>query len=239
MEIKRNILFSIDDVIKSLLWLEKSKSDSIFESYTFEFCKWLYDKYGIATTCNCLYSDGINNLSVISKRFRKEFEENSDWLKFSFHGWDFEKSYEQSNYQDAFNDISVVHSELKRICGKKSLTNVVRTHFFSGSDEAVEAWIDAGIIQILTADDNRNGKGINYNLNDRDISNLATQHAIFKSGICFRKTDIRVENIFLKKQKCMCCENSDTIVVFTHEKYLNEDWMRPIVDEIMNSIRNS
>lgn len=231
-----NISFSIDDVIKSLLWLEKSKTKSIFESYTFDFCKWLYDRYGISITCNCLYSDGINNLSTVSERFREEFEENSDWLKFSFHGWNFEKSYEQSNYHDAFNDISVVNSEIIRICGKKALSNIVRTHFFSGSEEAVEAWIDAGITEILTADDDRTGKGINYNLNDTDIYNLSTKHTILKSGIRFTKTDIRIENIYLKKGKCVYYKDNDEIVIFTHEKYLNEDWMKPTVDELINSL---
>ena len=215
---KKNIQFSIDDVIKSLLWLENQKPQSIFESYTFDFCKWLYDKYGIPITCNCLFSDGINNLSVVSEKFRKEFEENSSWLKFSFHGWNFEKSYELSNYDDAFNDIIVVNSEIIRICGKKSLSTIIRTHFFSGSEEAVKAWIDAGV---------------------QEIYNLTTKHTILKSGIRFTKTDIRVEDIFFNKKKITYCKDNDEIVLFTHEKYLHEDWMKATVDELINSIRGT
>lgn len=231
---KLNVQFSIDDVIKSLLWLERSKANSIFESYTFDFCKWLYDNFDIPVTCNCLYSDGISNLSTVSEKFRNEFEENSDWLKFSFHGWDFDKSYERVGYQEAFNDISVVNSEIVRICGKAALTNRIRTHFFSGSEEAVSAWKDAGIVEILTADDDRVGEGINYNLSNREVNNLAINHFIFKSGICFRKSDIRIENLNFKNEKYVNCKNNNEVVIFTHEKYLNEDWIRPTIKELLN-----
>ena len=36
--------FSIDDVIDSLVWLTNKDSSSIFESYTFSFAKFIYEK---------------------------------------------------------------------------------------------------------------------------------------------------------------------------------------------------
>lgn len=221
-----NISFSIDDVIGSLLWLERTSAGSIFDSHTFAFAQWLYDKYHISTTCNCLYSDGTSNLAMVSDKFKSEFEFNSSWLKFAFHGWNYEKSYAYASYEDAMDDIRIVESEIKRICGEKALSKVVRTHFFSGSKAAVKAWKDEGVKEFLTADDDRGGgTGINYDLSNEEILELKANHSIRRPDVQFTKTDIRLENYMENNNWTLPKERSD-FVVFTHERFINEDWLK-------------
>ena len=227
-----NISFSIDDVISSLLWLERTSAKSIFDSYTFAFAKWLYIEYQISTTCNCLYSDGINNLSMVSSKFQKEFELCSEWLKFSFHGYDYEKSYAYADYDDAIRDIKIVESEIIRICGKNSLCKSIRTHFYSGSEMALNAWRDVGVEKILTADDNRCGTGINYGLKEEEIHELNVKHSIEKAGIHFVRTDIRLEKHIDNKDWVLHRE-FDNIVVFTHERFVNETWIKPTLKKLI------
>jgi len=231
-----NIFFSIDDVISSLLWLERTSAKSIFDSYTFAFAKWLYKEYQISTTCNCLYSDGINNLSMVSSKFKKEFELCSEWLKFSFHGYNYEKSYAYADYDDTMRDIKVVESEIIRICGKNSLSKTIRTHFYSGSEMALNAWKDAGVEKILTADDNRHGIGINYGMNEEEICDLNVKHSIKKAGIQFVRTDIRLENP-INNIALVLCSEFDDIVVFTHERFINEAEIKSTLKKMIEDIR--
>lgn len=236
--LKNIISFSVDDVLASLLWLERTEANTIFQSYTFEFARWLYEQYKIPTTCNLLYSDGKSNLSSVSERFKQEFEMHSDWLKFSFHGLDYTKSYENASYKEALNDYQAVESNIIRICGEKSLSKIVRSHFFSGSNDAVKAWADEGVEVLLAADDDRCGDGINYNLSVDEISDLRRMHSIKKNNLTFVRTDIRLEklkrdsiNEFIYKNKY-----EKPIVVFTHEKYVKEKWIRLIVEDLINAV---
>ena len=49
--------FSVDDVLNSLLWLEKNNKKSIFDAKTFQIAKYLYETYEI-----CSVSEGKENL---------------------------------------------------------------------------------------------------------------------------------------------------------------------------------
>ena len=229
------ISFSIDDVISSLIWLEKSNAPSIFNSYTYAFAKWLYTEYGIPTTCNCLYSNGIDNLSMVSDRFKSGFEMCSEWLKFSFHGWNYEKSYAYADYEEALNDKKIVDSEIVRICGEPSLSQTIRTHFYSGSVMALKAWMDTGTEVFLTADDDRFGQGINYGLNKEEISELRKKHSIQKQKVQFEHTDIRLED-YIRNQNWAFNRELDRLVVFTHERFINEKWIKPTFKDLLEEI---
>lgn len=231
-----NISFSIDDVISSLLWLERVSAKSIFDSYTFAFARWLYKEYQISTTCNCLFSDGINNLSMVSCKFKKEFEMCSEWLKFSFHGYDYEKSYAYADYDDAIRDINIVESEITRICGKNSICKTIRTHFYSGSEMALNAWKDAGVETFLTADDNRSGIGINYGLKEEEIRDLNVMHSIIKAGIQFVRTDIRLED-YINNTDWVLRSEFDDIVVFTHERFIYETSIKSTLIKLIEDTR--
>ena len=96
--------FSIDDVIDSLVWLTNKDSSSIFESYTFSFAKFIYEKYGVATTCNLFYKNQKNSLEDISCKWKGEFKANSKWLKFAFHGYDKDTCYQEVGYDKTKRD---------------------------------------------------------------------------------------------------------------------------------------
>ena len=109
-----SVHFSVDDVINSLVWLTKSDSVSIFESYTFSFAKYLNEKYGVATTCNLFFRNSNYNLKDISCKWKDEFKANSKWLKFAFHGYDKDINYKEISYNEAKQHYSMVKKESLR-----------------------------------------------------------------------------------------------------------------------------
>ena len=229
--------FSIDDVIKSFLWLEKTKASSIFDSRTFSFARWLWENYKIPTTCNCLYSDGVNTLSDVSAKYKTQFQAVSDWLRFSFHGLDYEKNYFDASFEESLNDYKRVESEIERICGYNSLSKTVRVHFFSSSEAAIKAWKVVGVTELLTADDNRFGRGINYNLSFSEVEEINRLGYLEKNGLIYRKTDIRLEKIkdeFIGE----CVYRNDRVVAFTHERFIDELWTRPLLMKLLEEIRH-
>ena len=64
---------------------------------------------------NLFYREGDFNLSMMTDRFKDEWQDNASWLKLSFHS-DFENvdPYINSGYQEVFNDCNAVQKEIKR-----------------------------------------------------------------------------------------------------------------------------
>jgi hypothetical protein len=226
------IHFSVDDVIKSLLWLQNHNAKSIFQSYTYSFAKWLYEKYGLSTTCNCLFTDGFGNLKEVSEEWKSEFEDSSPWLKFAFHGLDFEKNYYDCSYEEAAYDCSLVQQELRRICGGGVLSPWTRMHFFSGSTEAVKAWKNEGIVGLFTADDLRGS----YDLESDEELSLTGQYTRDIDKMCFMKTDIRLEKCNLNSiYDILKNYRGNQMVIFTHERFINLDDIKKKLEIILQS----
>lgn len=213
------IHFSIDDVIGCFLWLSKNNAVSIFESRIFAFVKQLYDKFGIMTTCNCMFSDGASTLKGVPDKWKEQFQDNADWLKFSFHCYDYESNYKLADKETIRNDYNVVMSELIRITGGGSaISDEARLHFFAGSTEAMKALGEMGVHIVFAADDERGS----YDLK-KDEEEQA-RHEGFKSlanNLLYEATDIRLENV-TDVQDALNRVHPDKkrLVVFTHEKYI-------------------
>ncbi len=223
--------FSIDDVLKSFLWLQDNGAASIFEAETFAFAKWLHDSYGLSTTCNCFYAEGERSLDEVSDQWRAEFEANADWLKFVFHGWEDASRYYDTDYKVAYEECAMTHSQLQRICGKNALADWTRTHYFSGSAEAVRAWKDCGIKGILTADDDR----ISCDLTEEELPRLIGVYTRPADGMRFLQTDIRLERLNMDKLQEVLAQLTDHVVIFTHEKYIHDAVIQEKLDLILKS----
>lgn len=219
------IHFSIDDVIGCFLWLTRNDCDSIFESYVFKCAKDLYEMYGIHTTCNCMYSDGINNLSEVSGRFKTQFQENNEWLKFSFHCYGPDSNYKHANEKVVAEDFQKVIGELERITGGgKSISNIVRLHFFQGSAEVVEYLREQGIEILLTADDERGS----YDLCLQEEKELSERGLFRRNEMTYIRTDFRVE-----REQSIQRYDKETLVLFTHECFMGDVKIRDRLCEIM------
>ena len=100
---KGKIHFSIDDFFTAFIDLTENRKEysSLFEQPVFSFFKRLHQDYQAVFSCFCFYEEGKDgrNLAQVTDVFREEFQENSDWLRFGFHGLNSGANYGSTRFQ--------------------------------------------------------------------------------------------------------------------------------------------
>ncbi|PWM41135.1 MAG: hypothetical protein DBX52_02145 [Clostridiales bacterium] len=121
----------------------KDTYQSIFDNPYLAVYKKAHDLYGACVHINIYYEyteeemkdfsahKTYFNLSMMTDRFKPEWQQNADWLKLSFHA---RKNYPNRPYQNATiaqisRDIELVHREISRFAGKEVLPPVTTLHF--------------------------------------------------------------------------------------------------------------
>ena len=227
----KGVHFSIDDVLNSLLWLENNGKNSVFEARIFQLARWLYESYGIPTTYNCFFENERGSLRYVSDKYKKQISD-AGFMFFSFHGKNPCTDYNEAGYKEAYRDYMVVLEELKRIAGEESISGVIRTHFFHGSKEAVEAFGDCGARLLLTADDDRGS----YDLAPAE-ENEARKGVYKKGNKGYLATDIRLESVSLERLRGNRYPSEKPIVIFTHEWYAPKEEAREKIELMLESLK--
>lgn len=146
---------ALDDTIDLLEKLSMNKNDieSIFELEELSLLRKFNKLYGTKFSLYLFYEKdpcryhGFN-LSKMTGKFKEQWQDNSGWLKMSFHARtkrlpDF--PYINTKYEIAKKDCEDVKKEIVRFAGIETWENITRTHYWGGSKEAVRAWHDCGI----------------------------------------------------------------------------------------------
>lgn len=143
--------FSVDDNIWFLRDLSKGEYSSLFDHPYLALYQRLHEKYGAKFQLNVYYETDGFNLSQMTDRYKAEWEENSGWLRLSFHARADapECPYMVSSYEEAFVDAQRVHTEIIRFAGEKSLEYCTTIHYCQASPDAVRAFRDAGIYGLV------------------------------------------------------------------------------------------
>lgn len=240
---KGKIHFSIDDFFTAFIDLTENRKEnsSLFEQPVFAFFKRLHQDYQAVFSCFCFYEEGKDgrNLAQVTDVFREEFQENSDWLRFGFHGLNSGANYGstrfqtgecRANYRQAGEDYEKTVKELERITGGgRCIDRVPRIHFYAGTAEACRAWMDAscGIRGLISAEDDR----IAYFHTEEQSRTLRQQDRLDTTGLglTFFRTKVRLENTediaaFLEDFGRQ--EKMEELLVFTHEPFLEEERIR-------------
>ena len=144
---------ALDDTIDVLEEINKKAGDlqSIFDVEVMGILKKFHEEYGTKFSLYLFYEKkGGFNLSLMTDKFRAEWQKNSNWLKLSFHarikkGISPDFYYRDADYQTARDDFILIKNEILRFAGPGSWDNYPRTHYWAGSREAVKAWRDCGI----------------------------------------------------------------------------------------------
>lgn len=221
---EKKIVFSIDDTIGIFKDLtdNSKKYDSIFDNRILNYFKSLHDEYDFVVTFYVFYDFNHFLLSNTTDKFRNEFIENSNWLKFGFHAYDSKSNYEFSSYDESKSEYDKVLKELVRICGEESIDTFVRLHAFSGNIDSINAMKSSeyGITGLYTADDSRQ----NYYLEQQYNNLLLENDYIKKDELLWVHTDYRLEKIESFNDIITNLSDDDLLTVFTHE-WLLEDSM--------------
>lgn len=222
------IHFSIDDVFGCFNWLNKVKSQSIYESFVFDSLKKIHSKYGIEITLYCLCTDGNNSLSDIPDIWKDEIYSERSWLHFGFHGFMPGSNYTNENAEIVKKQYDYFANQIYRIAGVTEPAKTLRLHYYSGNKEIIEMLYEKGIRTLLCADDSR----ISYGLESEQNNTVLKNGMYFDScsGIKFLHTNFRVEKleiVDLRDIEKMVKE--EQLIFFTHETLLKDS---KIVDKI-------
>lgn len=163
---KKTVYF-VEDVIWVLRDLYKNNPVSIFDNDYLNTLKIAHDKFGTKTQLNLFYStdnfygNDDFNLSQMPSKYKKEFLDNSDWLKFAFHArQEFpDYPYVNGNYDQVKEDFLKVKAEVIRFADEKCWTNTVVAHWLSMSYDACKALKDCGV-KLISA---TNGEKYEFN----------------------------------------------------------------------------
>ena len=214
--------FSIDDTIDAFNDISNNRYDSIFQNEMFAWLRDLHDEYGVKTSCFVYLEQADFSLSGCTDRYKYEFEENSDWLRFGFHTKNRDTTY-GSGHELSY-DYNQWVTEMERIVGSTSIDNVVRLQSYQGNYDNIKSvvlYAEQPIIGLYTADDDRK----QYYFSG-DVNKFIYSHDTYNDeemGLMLISTDLRVENVddVIKKTKEFNTASWNNqlgmLEIFTHE----------------------
>lgn len=156
--LENKFIISSDDNIIFLKDItdNKDRYKSVFENPYLAVYKRAHDMYGAKVHLNLFYEiDDMPhfnqkfdyfNLSMMTDKFKSEFEANSDWLHFSFHARSEmpDKPYRYTSALRIGEDIERINNEIIRFAGKKSLSDETTVHWGEANYSCLKELRDRG-----------------------------------------------------------------------------------------------
>lgn len=151
---------SSDDNIIFLKDINENKDTytSIFDNPYLAVYKEAHDKYGANVQLNIHYEckeyanfstdRGYFNLSMMTDKFKEEWEANSSWLRLSFHAKDVmpRMPYRNTTMTEISEDAKQIHAEIIRFAGEKTLcSNATTVHWGQCTLDGVRGLRNIGI----------------------------------------------------------------------------------------------
>jgi len=215
--------FSVDDNIWFLRDLSCGDYTSVFDHPYLAFYKSLHDKYHAKIQLNIYYETEGFDLSEMTDRYKEEWQKNSNWLRFSFHG----RSdvgyppYIDSSYNEFYEDFTAVNREIIRFAGEESLSLFTTVHYCELSSDALRAACDAGLKGLVGL---FNSDGCGYGRKGFDRKNVFEYDS--DRDIYFFCNDMII-NLFScdsAKKHIASLEDKEFVEVMIHEQYFYEDY---------------
>jgi len=231
--------FSTDDNILFLkdLALNAPKYGSIFDNDYLAFWREMHEKYGARIQFNIYYQTEGFNLSQMPDKYKQEWEENSEWMRLTFHALqnDPPNPYIGASYQMMMHDFSLVTGEIERFAGRRLLSPFTTVHWGEATLDACKALRDNGIkglVGYFLVDPEIGKPIVSYYL-DCDRTEYLTTHDYWKDtreDIFFIKHDLVIN--LLKPVDIAPTLNaiasnphtSDLMEVMIHEQYFNRQY---------------
>lgn len=231
---------AIDDCIRPFenIWRNQDTYTSIFEDPFFALFRDLHDQYGVPIHMHIYYENeaGTFNLSMFPDKYKKEFQANGKWLKFTFHAYKDlpDHPYQHASYDDVFRDGQLVQNEILRFAGPEVFSHVTSEHWADSGREATRAFRDLGFTVLDAYFDFEDGKPIvSYYLNSQEVAHAATRDfwVDHSENIIFVKDDIVIDTVPLDKidnfmEQISNERNHCFHYLLVHEQYFYEEYER-------------
>ena len=238
---------TIDDVADVFAEIVAHNYASLFDHPTFAFMKRMHDMYGTVFSLFLFERATIHipfSLRDMRARYRSEFETNAHWLRLSFHAIQMEpaRPYANASYEQARYDYMRIKNHSDRFAGANSWDIFLRSHYWSGSIESVQAWRDAGIRGLYGAV--RGFSAYYLSPQKNQILNITDAWRDNEEDITFVQTDIWLEKD-ATTQEALHAKLTDitsrptqaqNIQIFTHESYLLPHSPSDMMDRLEEAI---
>ena len=236
----KTFCFTVDDNIRFLKELKKEEAHSIFSHPYLAMYRRLHEAFGLKVQLNLFNRMEGFALSEISERYSHEFEENSHWLKLSFHSeLENVRSYEFSGYDEVFRDCKNVNEQILRIASPSVLAKTTTIHYCRTTPEGLEALKDNGYYGLLGLFGASDEPRTSYSLEEEIASRIREGELVKKDGVAFASIDV-ILNRFSKEKILALLENlkgRSCIKVMIHEQYFYPDYKsyQPDFEEKLNA----
>jgi hypothetical protein len=123
---------------------------SIFDNSYLSLYKKAHDEYGVKVQLNLFYDTSTStlfnkpieyfDLTMMTDKFKGEWEQNSDWLKLSFHSKNehMAKPYKNVSEEEIARDCEKVNEQIVRFAGQKTLAIGTTVHCGDASKDGVK-----------------------------------------------------------------------------------------------------
>lgn len=219
------ILFSVDDASEIFLDIYSQNPESIFDNETLNHLSKFHETYDMDVILYVyeIY-DGFN-LKSFPMKYKKEFQDNSDWLRIGFHGLNecnpFEGEYSDDEIYESFLR---VNSDIAIWAGKESISDMLRLHYWYGTFKLINNMAGKGVKSIFYIDrDDQCGYDFSKEEDSclRSSDNGIVRKSYPNGTIDYLLTDIRLENE--SNVLCRLRDSDELIVVFTHAWCFDEN----------------
>ena len=223
----KTFCFTIDDNIRFIEELTRLEYSSLFSHPYTKLLKQLHDKYNVKIQLNLFYKTQNFTLSNAVDKYLKEWQENSNWLKLSFHSLlENVKPYENSSYEEVYKDCSLVNREILRFAGENSLAKTTTIHYCLATEQGLKALNDLGVNGLLGLyGDNKNPRS-SYSCSKEESEKVRNGLYKGKFGLTFSNVNV-IMNLFSPKQivdKLVELKGQENINVMIHEQYFYSDY---------------
>ena len=235
---------SVDDNIWWLAELNRDRPASIFDHPYLAIYRRAHEQFGAKVRLNLFYQVegaaiekyGPFNLSMMTDQYKKEFEQNADWLHLAFHSLQEEpgKPYLNSSYEEVYADCKKVREEIIRFAGEKSYEYATTVHFGECSPEGICALQKLGMRGLMGYIAlNQEGKPyVSYNLSAEKVTQMQ-RYGFWKdpdTGMIYGKIDV-VMNLYSPERivDILTEEHEQNplrgfVEIMIHEQYFHSDY---------------
>ena len=141
--------FFIDDHSFLFTDLSKQRPKKAFDHFYLAGLKKIHDQYGLKVTLNSFYHNDHDpfDLKDMPAIWKSEFEDNSDWLKFSFHAYsEFpDRPYAEATAATFGKHWDMVQKEIERFAGPTSFIAPVVIHWANVHPAVAQEAIRRGV----------------------------------------------------------------------------------------------
>lgn len=229
----KKFIFTVDDNIRFFKEICERGYASVFEHPYLAMYKRLHERYGLRVQLNLFYECEGFCLADMTDRYKDEWENNSHWLKLSFHSrLENIKPYKESGYGEVFEDCSLVNREIIRFAGENSLAKTTTVHYCLATDEGLRAIFDNGYRGLLGLYGTEDTPRSSYQSTEEECVIIRRGEAVVSRGIAYAGIDI-ILNLYEKAEILERLEKiigRDFIKIMIHEQYFYPDYERYIPD---------